>query len=166
MENKQVKPKWPTMFYNDTPRTGLDYSRNTEDIFEEIPPYAKDENGKFLNETSEPIIKKTGVINIQEKIDSYKDEVDIYKILARVAASGDDSLLNIKQGVYGDYSSIPDNINDFTDYVSNNIELLKSMPKELSSLIIKDDFNEDEFYRAVEDYNNKNNKKEVEKKDE
>lgn len=168
MANAQVK--WPTMFNNEHGSTPLDYSNQFEDVFEEIPPFTKNEKGEWLNETSEPKIIKTGKINIQEKIDSYADDVDIYKILARVAASGDDSILCEAQGVYGDFSAVPTNINDFDNYVAENIETIKSLPKEISSLILKDDFNQEELDEAIKKYNEKNKndtlKKEVEKKDE
>lgn len=161
-----MQTKFPTMFSNDNFHTGLDYSRNTEDLFEEIPPFTKGSDGKWLNDTAVPVIKKTGVVNIQEKIDSFKDEVDIYKILAKVAASGDDSFLNVVNGVYGDFSKIPDNRNDFNDLVSDNLDAMQKLPKNISAMLLQDDFDETEFYKAVNEYNEKINKKEEIKKDE
>ena len=160
------KIKFPTMFENENEKTGLDYSNPYEDVYEEIPPYTKGHDGKWLNDTSEPIIVKTGKINIQEKIDSFKDEVDIYKILERVAMSGED--ISCRGNQCFDISSIPTNINDFTDYVSAHMEILQSLPKEISSLIIKDDFNQADLDLAIKNYNDKLNeeKNQVETKEE
>lgn len=154
--------KWPTMYQNDNNKTGLDYSNPYEDIFEEIPPYTKGQDGKWLNETSEPIIKKTGKVNIQEKIDSFKDETDIYKILEKVAASGDDISVQSNQCV--DISNIPTDYNTFNEYVGNHIDALQQLPKEISSLILKDDLTEKELTKAIENYNN--SKKEDKKEEE
>lgn len=158
--------KWPTMFENKNIKKGLDYSNPYEDVYTEIAPYTKDVDGKWVNETSEPILKKTGKINIQEKIDSFRDEVDIYKILEKVAATGED--LSLKSNQCMDISSIPDNINDFTDYVDKSISIIQSLPKEISSLIIKEDFNGAEVDAAIKNYNEnleKSKENVVEKKD-
>ena len=80
--------------------------------FIEIPPYAKDDKGKIINMTSEPVLKENGEFDIQDYIQSFYEDCDLYHLLAKVARTGDMSLLNQKQGVYADISNMPDNIHD------------------------------------------------------
>lgn len=62
----------------------------------------------------EPIIRPDGTIelvesgkdDIQEMIDSFRDQTDMSYILGRMAA-GDTSVLNQKQPMYGDFTSMP-----------------------------------------------------------
>lgn len=150
-------------FYNmwqGHPRTKQDLSNRFEDVYKEIAPYTKDENGKFLNETSEPMLIKTGQIDVQEKIQSYLDDCDIYKILQKAAMADDMSLLNRQAGFYGDISAVPTNYNDFADLVDASVTDLMSLPKEISSLIIKDDYSEEALKEAIAKYNEKNAPKE------
>ena len=157
--------KYPTMYSGFGLRTAQDLSNVYEDVYTEVPPYAKDENGKFINATSEPVIKKTGRVNVQEKIQSFRDDVDIYKILEKMALAGQPlSDVYVDENSVLDYSNIPDNINDFNAWVSANYDALLSLPKELSSMIIKDDFNEAEFNKAFNEYYSP--KKEVRKQEE
>ena len=37
-------------------KTGQDLSRTKEDVFEELPPFAMDSEGNFLNKSSQPKI--------------------------------------------------------------------------------------------------------------
>ena len=153
MAEKEQKQKFPTMFHSEHLRIAQDLSDPYEDIFTEYPPYAKDDKGNFINPTSEPKLVKTGRINVQEKIQSYKDDVDIYKILQKMAMQGqllDSVVLTDEIGV--DISNIPDNINDFNAYVGKQYDDLSKLPKELSSLILKDDFNQNEFNEVSKAY--------------
>ena len=87
----------------------------TVKTFIEIPPYAVDkESGEILNKTSRKILKRGDDFNFYEKIQSYKDDVDIYSILSKYSMSGDESLINQRVGTFSDVYDIPDNINDFT----------------------------------------------------
>ena len=139
MENKKISI---LPFYAQGVKTYVDLSRELEDVFTEIPPYAKDEKGVFINPTSEPVLKKTGQINVQEKIQSCLDDVDIYKILERVAYSGDEGYLKQVQGVYMDIGDIPTDLNDFDDYIRANSETLRKMDRDVAQYILSDDFTE------------------------
>lgn len=112
-----------------------DYSDPYIKQFIEIKPYQKDENGKFLNTEDYPILKELEPINIQDYIDSFKDECDIYNILERVA-KGETNLLNQKTPIFksdADISNIPNNINDQAEYFKNieikQAEILKEIEK-------------------------------------
>lgn len=152
------KVKFHTMYYQEA-RTGQDLSNEYEDVYTEIAPYAKDENGKFINDTSEPILKKTGRVNIQEKIQSFADECDIYKILEKAALAGTD--LRYKEDQAVDLSAIPTNYNDYNDWIKRNYDFLSKMPKDIASTLLKDDFDIEAYNEAVKAYNEKNVKKEV-----
>lgn len=54
--------------------------------------------------------------NIYEKIQSYKDDTNIYKILNRVL-QGDYSVLDKNQGIGFDNEHFPKSINDYHEYV-------------------------------------------------
>lgn len=127
----EVKFVFPSP-YSEMKKSSQDLSNEFEDVFEEIPPYSVDiKTGDLINKTSLPIIKKVGKVNVQEKIQSFADEVDIYKILERVAISGDTNLLNRRIGSFGDFVNLPDNLNDFNDYVKKAFSNSSNLPDDL-----------------------------------
>lgn len=133
------KPKFRSMWCNPFGIIQQDYSNPFEEVFEEIPPYALDpKTGKLLNETSQPILISKGKINVWEKIQSFRDEVDLYKILEKFAYSGDQSILNARACSYGDISNLPDNINDYAAFVDKHIDNLKAMNLELAKKVLDD----------------------------
>lgn len=73
---------------------------------------------KQFDDKGFPVLKVKEVINQFDEIQSYKEDNNIYKILARVG--GDISKLDFNKGVYIDVSSIPDNYNDFMN-LNNSI---------------------------------------------
>lgn len=156
--------KFNSMFGPGVEKTGLDYSNTKEPIYTEIPPYTKDENGEWLNDSSFPKIVQTGYIDVQEKIQSYADDVDIYKILERFAYSGDTTLINRSHGIYTDVSDIPDNLHSFNEYVGSNLEALKNIDSDLAKAILSEDSTESDIEAAYNAAVAKNEKKEVENK--
>ena len=46
------------MFGPGVEKIGQDLSRQTEDVFEELPPFAMDADGNFLNKSSFPKLAK------------------------------------------------------------------------------------------------------------
>lgn len=158
--------KFNFMYGPGVEKTGLDYSNTKEPIYTEIPPYTKDANGEWLNDSSFPKIVQTGFVNVQEKIQSYADDVDIYKILEKFAYSGDTTLINRSHGIYTDVSNIPDNLHSFNEYVGSNLEALKNIDPDLAKAILSEDSTESDIvaaYNAAVEKNEKNEKKEVEK---
>lgn len=114
----------------------VDLSRKFEEVFTEIAPFSYDkDSGEVLNKTSKPIIKKIGNVNIYDKIQSYKQDCDIYNILARFSKTNDMSLLNKNVGFFGDIVNIPDNLHDFNKYNSDLAEKLKKFSPELQEAI-------------------------------
>lgn len=120
-------------------KSSQDLSREEEVVYKEIPPYAKDlETGELLNDSPVPKLVENGKVNIQEKIQSFKDDVDIYKILEKYAYSGNPEFITKRAPQKGDIdiSQFPDNINDF-DYMSRgNIEILNSLDHDIASAIL------------------------------
>ena len=116
-----------------------DLSREEEDVYLEISPYAVDkESGEVLNNTSKPVIKKVGTINVYNKIQSYKEDCDIYSILARVS-KGEEGLLTQNVGSFGDFVDIPDNVHDLVRYIDNaKKEFQKLNPSSQKSLLSND----------------------------
>lgn len=130
------KNQFRTMWSNPHGVIGQDLSDPFQDLIEEIPPFTKDENGKWLNDSSVPIYKKVGKINVQEQIQSYADDVDIYKILEKFALTGDESVINKNPGFYYDISNIPTNFNDFQHYLLNNSKNLDFFSKDMKEKIL------------------------------
>lgn len=105
--------------------------------FIEIPPLAIDEKtGEVLNKTLIPILKEVEPFNFYEKIQSYKDDCDIYSILAKFQKTGDISLLNQGHKTFADYYNIPDNINDFENLMRKAQTEIKKYAKEQQDAII------------------------------
>lgn len=107
--------------------------------FIEIPPLAIDEKtGEVLNKTLVPILKEVEPFNFYEKIQSYKDDCDIYSILAKFQKTGDINLLMGAKSYknFGDYYNIPDNINDFDNLVKKAQKDIKQYSEEQKATIL------------------------------
>ena len=160
-----------TMYDNPYPDEGIDLSNEMEDIFIEVQPYAVDpETGKFLNDSSVPKIIPNGKVNVQERIQSFAKEVDLYSILEKFAYSDDVALINARQCGYGDISSIPNNINDIALMARASIDKLESMNPELAKMVLDSNVSAEAIQnRANEIYNSRvdslknNNNEEVSK---
>lgn len=151
--NKVVieKPKFYTAFTS-RKKTTLDYSNPNVDIYESIPPYSVDvETGEILNKTAVPILRKTGTKNVDEMIQSYAEDCDIYKILEKFALTNDTSLINQKVGSFGDIVDIPDNINDFTSYVDKQMKDLKKIDPKLAQSVINENISSDDIQKMVQE---------------
>ena len=76
------------------------YVRN----YVEIPPLAVDEKtGEFLNKTLVPVIKEVEPRNFYDEIQSYKDDCDVYSILAKFQKTGDITVLQTANKTFEDY---------------------------------------------------------------
>lgn len=159
-----------SVFYKPTNLVDQDLSRETEEIFEEVAPYAVDvATGKLLNETSVPKIISKGFINVHEKIQTFAKECDIYSILEKYAASGDITLLSAREAGYGDLSDLPTNLNDFAQYVGSNFKVLDELNPDLAKMVIDGKSTPEEIqakaneiYQArLKEYNEKNKIEEV-----
>lgn len=93
-------------------------------VYKSLPPYAKDEDGKIINDSQFYKRICIGKKDLQEIVDSNIESTNYYKVIDAYMACGDISLLNVRKGEYGDISSIPSNPNDLNAYV-NNIKVSK-----------------------------------------
>lgn len=151
--------------YGDDP-VSLDLTREIEPVFLEIEPFAVDkETGEILNKTSSPIIRKIGEENVYEKIQSYKDDVDIYNILKRFSETGDSSLLNKRVGAFMDIADLPDNIHDFNNMIKEAADKYKNLDDSIKENIFNDDKLNEIISAKVKEQLASNVKESVEKKE-
>lgn len=152
-----------SMWSNPFGINGQDLSRETEEVFEEVQPFALDpKTGDLLNKTSQPMLVSKGFINVHDKIQEFAKDCDIYSILERFAASGDAGLLNARQCGYGDISELPTNLNDYAQYVNAHFKALDSMNPELAKMVIDENIKPEDieakaneiYQMRLEDYNN------------
>lgn len=144
--------KFNYMYGSGVEKTGQDLSRTMEDVFEELPPFAMDAEGNFLNKSSFPKLVKTGQVNVDERIQSYADDVDIYKILERMVMSGESLPEPKHDGLVYDFSMIPDNIHDFERYISNSLDSLAKVSPELAKVILSEGASEADIKTAINNY--------------
>lgn len=83
-------------------------------------------------------LKRVGKINAYEHIQSFADSTDIHVILQRFAATGDTSLMNVRQGMYGDFTSLPKSMADMMQRVIDAEHLFASLP-----IDVREQFNHD-----------------------
>ena len=134
-DNKKVV--FRSMWFNPYGTEKQDLSNQFEEVFEEVPPYAVDPvTGKFLNDSSVPKIISKGKINVQERIQSFEKEVDLYSILEKFAYSGDTSLLNARQCGYADLSDLPNDLNGFAQFTKLQFDKLRGMNPDLAKMIV------------------------------
>ena len=138
--------KFRSMWSNPFGITGQDLSNEFEDVYEEIQPFAVDpKTGEFLNNSSIPKIVKTGKINVQEKIQSFSNDVELYHILEKFAYSGDTAFINARECQYGDISDMPTDLNSFASLVNLQLDKLKSINPELAKMVIDDNYTADDI---------------------
>lgn len=142
----QGRVAFRTMWFNPYGITAQDLSREIEDVYTEITPYAVDpETGKFLNDSSVPKILKTGTINVQERIQSFANEVDLYSILEKFAYSDDPALVNARPCAYGDLSELPNDLNGFSMFVNAQFNKLNDMNPELAKMVVDENVSADQI---------------------
>ena len=129
-------------------KTGLDYSRKTEKRFKEVPPYAVDLDGKIINKKSVPVLVEDEPFDVDEYIQSFKDETDIYTILEKFAMTGCTDTTLINKGVmsFGDISELPDNINEMNDYYKSVEAKLNEMSSDLAKQVLDDSISIDKIH--------------------
>ena len=146
------KPKFRSMWCNPYGIITQDLSNEFEDVYEELEPFAIDpKTGNFLNNSSVPKIVKTGKVNVHEKIQSFREDVDLYRILERFAYSEDNALLNARQCAYGDISNLPDDLNGFAQLVNMQLDKLTEMNPELAKLVIDDKATSEDIEKKAND---------------
>lgn len=139
--------------YSEIPKPAFDYSNPMEDIYIEVPPYSVNtETGDLLNKSPFPIRKKVGQRNIDEIIQSYAYDCDIYKILEKVAISGDNSLLNRKIGTFADYINLPDNLNELNEFCDSIVAKHSTVDKKILQAAINEALNGEALKDVISQY--------------
>lgn len=142
----QFKGQW-----TETEKTGLDYSRKFEKQYKEIPPYTKDDKGNFLNDSSQPKLVESEPFDVDEYIQSFKDDCDIYQLLEKAYLSQNVGLLNRNDnGIYDDISELPEDPYEFENLQRNlNEELVKINSSEEKKEEIKEEIKEEKKEEEV-----------------
>lgn len=146
--------KFKSQYNNCVPIVAQDLSNVYEQTYRELAPYERNEKGEFLNDSPYPKLVPADKVNIQEKIDSFFEDVDLYHILSRVALTGDLSPLDKKSGFYGDISNIPNNYNDINDYYKNLSKEFNSLDDNIKDLV-NSGLSGDDLIKAINDLNKK-----------
>ena len=115
-----------------------DFSSSLIPQYKEIPAYATNENGEVINMSRYPKFKRVKDLDIQPKIQSYYEEVDLYHVLSKVAINGDISLLSTnKSGFYADISDVPDNFHDLVKLKEKAAEKFSNLNDEEKAAVLK-----------------------------
>ena len=152
--------KFRTMYNNTTLRTGQDLSNEYEQTYKELAPYERNEKGEFLNDSPFPKLVLAEKVNIQERIQSFFEDVDLYHLLAKMAVTGDVSFLNKKAGFYADISNIPNNYNDINEYYKNLSKQYNALDPKIKDLI-NSGLDDQDLENAINELNNKDVKQDV-----
>lgn len=100
----------------------------------------------------------TGKTNVQEFIDSYAESTDIVNILTRFM-NGDTSVLNPREGQYGDFTNVPSTYAEMFDRARQCENLFDSLPIEIkqkfdnSYVKFWSDFGSEYFDTVFNDFN-------------
>lgn len=78
------------------------------------------------------ILEEVGEIDLQDHINSFRDEVNIDRIVSR-AANGDLSVLQRVQGTYADISGMPTNVHELNKLIKRSEEAFNKLPDELKA---------------------------------
>ena len=116
-------------------------------------PCSKDENGKLINDTRFDLVVKGQKTKLQDYVQSFEDEADIYKILERCARSGDYSVL-VGDPAYGDCTPFSSDraVNDKT---LNDLQKQSAdMPKEVAEALFAN-LSNDEILAIIQNLNKK-----------
>lgn len=148
-----IKSPFRTM-YSGIKKTAEDCSDPYQKTYKELPPYAVDpETKKILNKKSVPVLVEDEPFNIDEYIQSFKDDCDIYTILEKFALTGctDQSLINKGVMSFGDISELPDNFNDLNEYFTEANKKLSSYSKDVVTQILDDSVSVEDIQKDLSD---------------
>ncbi len=90
-----------------------------------------DKNGKR-------VLIKAGQTNVNEKIQANKDTTDTYKILERYNQTGDQSLINKRQGVYMDFRNCANTPIELQNQLMKADKAFETIDKEVRELFNND----------------------------
>lgn len=124
-------------------RTAQDLSRRTEKTFVNVPPYTLNPNplgddDRFLNKSDTFILIPGEDKDIQDEIQSFASDCDIYNILRRASAGLDVTNSFTGHGVYGDFSAIPTNPLDVEQQQRELRQSLDSVPADVKEAVLSE----------------------------
>lgn len=147
-----LKPKFRTIYDGIEP-TWQDCSNKFQKRYKEIPPYAIDlETGKFLNKTSQTVLVEDDPFDVDEYIQSFKSECDIYTILEKFGLTDctDTSLINKGVMSFGDISELPDNFNDMNEYLKSANDFISKFNADTARDILDGKKSADDIQASIE----------------
>lgn len=118
-------------------------------------PGAKDENGKLLNDTRFDKVVNGSKTDLQEYIQSFADECDIYKILERCARSGDYTTLLAENDNYGDTTLFKADRAENDRTLKNIQEANANVSKEVAEALLSN-LSDDEILSIIQKLNGSN----------
>ena len=140
--------------YSGIQKTAIDCSDPYQKTYKELPPYAVDpDTKKILNKKSVPVLVEGDPFDIDEYIQSFKNDCDIYTILEKFALTGctDQSLINKGVMSFGDISELPDNFNDLNEYFEKANKKLDSFSKDVASQILDENVSVENIQKGLSD---------------
>lgn len=102
-------------------------------------------------------LKIDKVVNRQDYINQFQDDVGILNVLKRVAKTGDESLINQRPVASGymDLTNMPHDIISAAEKIDQANALYEKLPDDIKSKLTKDDLikiNNLDLYNAIENY--------------
>lgn len=138
-------------------KTALDCSDPYQKRYKQVPPHAFDTKGKIINKKSVPVLVEDEPFNVDEYIQSFKDECDIYTILEKFALTGctDTSIINKGIMSFGDISELPDNLNEMNEYFEDLNKRLTSFNSDTAKQILDENVSVDKIQNDLTEKINK-----------
>lgn len=138
--------------YGGCKKTQVDASNPMVKQYMAVEPYAVDsKTGECLNPSPSIKLIEVESINVQERIQSFARECDLYTILERYALSGDESLLNRNVMSFADIVGIPDNKNDFNEFIQAHIIGLSKTNPEIAKQLLKNDIDYNSIKKMIDE---------------
>ena len=85
---------------------------------------------RSLNLQGKPILEEVGQIDLQDRINSFRQECDINRIVKR-AAEGDVDILHRTQGAFIDVSGVPNNVHDLHTLIQKSESVYNDLSEDL-----------------------------------
>ena len=110
------------------PIKGVDYHQETIKQYVSVPPYTKNKDGSFLNDTPYYKLVRVADKNVQEYIQSFKDETDLSTIIKRLTINGQMPTLQdfINNNTFGDVSNFDRNAVDPVKALNDQVKALQN----------------------------------------
>lgn len=95
-------------------------------------------HGERFKDTFSPVFTETGSLDLVNDgkedtyayIQSFKDSVDVNQIIARFTASGDETLLNRRKALYGDFTEFPKTYAEALQRLTDAENIFNALPVE------------------------------------